>query len=60
MPNSLIKKIHEQTGAKTGKLEHEYQNLETEARKNKASNEYAYATSVIERMHGYKPENKSK
>jgi hypothetical protein len=55
MPNSLIKKIHEQTGQSTSKLEREYQNLEQEAKKNHAGNEFAYATGTLEKITGYKP-----
>ena len=58
MPNSLIKEIHNQTGVKNSKLESEYKSLEKEALKNKASNKYAYATAVIEKINKYKPKVK--
>lgn len=58
MPNTLIKKIHEQSGEKSSKLEKEYKQLEKEAEKNKATNKFAYATSVIEKMTHYKPKGK--
>lgn len=58
MPNSLIKKIHSQTGKNVASLEKTYKQLEKEARNNKVTNEYAYATAIIEKISGYKPKGK--
>ena len=60
MPNALIKKIHQQNGVKTSKLEHEYKQLEREAEKNHVTNKFAYATAVEMKINKYKPENKKK
>ena len=59
MPNSLIKSISKQTGEKKPALENTYKALEKQATKNGATNKYAYATSVIQRMSGYNPKNES-
>ena len=58
MPNNIIKSIHEQTGIKANKLESEYKKLEKEAEKNKATNKFAYATAIIEKMHKYNSKDK--
>jgi DNA-binding IclR family transcriptional regulator len=58
MPNSLIKKIHEQTGKKTSTVENMYKTLEKEGVNNHAKNKFAYATGTIEKILHYKPKAK--
>ncbi len=55
MPNSLVKAIHKQTGKNEASLHKEYKKLEKQAEKNHATNEYAYATAVLEKETHYKP-----
>ncbi len=58
MPNSLVEKIHEQTGQKTPAIEKMYKTLEKEGVKNHAKNKFAYATGAIEKIMHYKPKGK--
>lgn len=60
MPNALIKSISNQTGEKKSTLESTYKKLEKEAVKNGATNKFAYATGIINKMTGYSPKKESK
>lgn len=57
VPNALIKKIHEQTGKSTKDLEYIYKKVEKSAKKSGASNPYAVANSIVNKMTRYKPKD---
>lgn len=57
MPNALINKISKQTGQSKPKLEREWKAAKQEARKEHATNIYAYANSIVQKESHYKPKN---
>lgn len=56
MPIPFVKEVAKQSGEKKQTIESEYKKQEELAKKRGVTNPYAYATSVIEKMHpSYKP-----
>lgn len=55
MPNNLIKKIHQQTKISTPRIEKMWKKDVQEARKEKSTNIYPYAVSILEKETHYKP-----
>ena len=58
MPNSLVKAISKQSGKSKPKIEKEFKKAEKQAVKSGATNKYAYATAVTEKINKYKPKSK--
>ncbi len=57
MPNALIDKISKQTGQSKPKLEREWKQDIKQAKKEHATDIYAYANSILQKQTHYKPKN---
>jgi hypothetical protein len=58
MPTPFIKKAAAQTHESKKHLEHVFKKVEKSAKKSGATNPYAVATAIVEKVSGYHPSKK--